>query len=55
MEIIESIAWISAGFIPMFVCLQVTWRKAVALSKGSKADKLRRQEEEEMVPVANVL
>jgi hypothetical protein len=52
MEIIESIAWISAGFIPMFVCLEVTWRKAVV--KGSKVDKLKRQEEE-MVSVANVL
>ena len=52
MEIIESIAWISVGFIPMFVCLEVTWRKAVA--KGSKVDKLKRQEEE-MVSVANVL
>jgi hypothetical protein len=52
MEIIESIAWISVGFIPMFVCLDVTWRKAAA--KGSKVDKLKRQEEE-MVSVANVL
>ena len=52
MEIIESIAWISVGFIPMIVCLEVTWRKAVA--KGLKVDKLRRQEKE-MVPEANVL
>ena len=51
MEIIESIAWISIGFIPMLVCLEVTWRKAVA--KGLKVDKLRRQEEE-MVVVTNV-
>jgi hypothetical protein len=48
MDIVESIAWISIGFIPMFVCLEVTWRKAVA--KGLKVNKLR---QEELAPVAN--
>jgi anaerobic ribonucleoside-triphosphate reductase len=52
MEIIESIAWISVGFIPMFVCLEVTWRKAVA--KGLKVDKLGAQKEKS-VSVENVL
>jgi hypothetical protein len=51
MEIVESIAWISIGFIPMLVCLEVTWRKAVA--KGLKIDKLK--QEEEMARVTNGL
>ena len=50
MEIVESIMWISIGFIPMFVCLEVTWRKAGA--KGLKVNRLKRQEE--MVRAANV-
>jgi hypothetical protein len=49
MEIIESIAWISIGFMPIFDCLEVTWRKAV--EEGLKVDRLR---QEEMVRVANV-
>lgn len=52
MELIESIAWISLGFVPTLVCLEVTWRKAVA--KGLKVDKIRRQEEE-MIRLANVI
>ncbi|MFY9565354.1 MAG: hypothetical protein WAM27_11710 [Nitrososphaeraceae archaeon] len=51
MEIVESITWISIGFIPMFVCLEVTWRKAGA--KGLKVNKPRL--EEEMAPIANGL
>jgi hypothetical protein len=43
MEIIESIAWILVGFVPVFVCLEVTWRKAVA--RGFNVDKLGGQEE----------
>ncbi|CAN5490906.1 hypothetical protein BH18THE2_BH18THE2_30460 [soil metagenome] len=52
MEIIESIAWILIGFMPVFVCLEVTWRKAVA--RGLNLDKLGGQEEES-VPVENIL
>ena len=51
MEIVESRTWISAGFIPMFVCLEVTWRKAGA--KGLKVNKPKL--EEEMAPIANGL
>jgi hypothetical protein len=51
-EIIESIAWILVGFIPVFVCLEVTWRKAVA--RGLNVDKSGGQEEES-VPVENVI
>ena len=51
MEIVESITWSSIGNIPMFVCLEVTWRKAGA--KGLKVNKPRL--EEEMAPIANGL
>jgi hypothetical protein len=51
MEIVESIMWISIGFIPMFVCLEVTWRKAGA--KGLKVNKPGL--DEEMAPIANGL
>ena len=48
MEINESIAWILVGFVPVFVCLEVTWRKAV--TRGLNVDKLGGQEEKS-VPV----
>ena len=51
MEIVESITLISIGFIPMFACLEVTWRKAGA--KGLKVNKPKL--EEEMAPIANGL
>jgi len=51
MEIVESITWISIGFIPMFVSQEVTLRNAGA--KGLKVNKPRL--EEEMAPIANGL
>lgn len=33
MNILDSIMWISIGFIPMFVGLELAWRLAIKKSK----------------------
>ncbi|MGH9952674.1 MAG: hypothetical protein ACRD5J_13695 [Nitrososphaeraceae archaeon] len=45
MNFIDSIIWLSIGFVPMFVGLELAWRLAIKKSASRKTEVVRETED----------
>lgn len=49
MEIIESIIWVAAGFVPTIVALEVFAGKGAAIIKSKSAEKVLEHKQEALI------